>query len=230
MILKTTPVDLRPTRTTSLATTTQFTSVRVVCNNALAIALGNNTGAVKVSHRSDGPAVKRQRGIAISLGDCADVLRPIWLSKAETASRTRQRTHAIMHWAWADGHITANPVTVVDHILAKQSGKHEHQPAMPWRQVPKFVATHLGEQGARYSSHAALLFLILTAAPSGEVPGAVWNEFDLQTGTWSIPADRMKAKEPHRSLSESSGEPTTGSVVRTCPSIAPGSQAYAETR
>ncbi|MEX3938192.1 DUF932 domain-containing protein [Paraburkholderia sp. EG287A] len=55
----------------SLATTAQFTSVRVVCNNTLAIALGSNTGAVKVSHRShfDGQAVKRQLGIAISSWD-----------------------------------------------------------------------------------------------------------------------------------------------------------------
>lgn len=55
----------------TLATTAQFTSVRVVCNNTLAIALGNSTGAVKVPHRSqfDGQAVKRQLGIAVSSWD-----------------------------------------------------------------------------------------------------------------------------------------------------------------
>lgn len=54
----------------TLATTAQFTSVRVVCNNTLQIALGNSSGAgtVKVPHRSqfDAQAVKRQLGIAIS--------------------------------------------------------------------------------------------------------------------------------------------------------------------
>lgn len=52
----------------TLATTAQFTSVRVVCNNTLQIALGNSTNAVKVPHRSqfDAQAVKRQLGIAIS--------------------------------------------------------------------------------------------------------------------------------------------------------------------
>jgi hypothetical protein len=39
--------------------------------------------------------------------------------------------HAVMQWAWAHGHIAANPVTVVDHILPKQTGKKEYQPAMP---------------------------------------------------------------------------------------------------
>ena len=46
----------------TLATTAQFTSVRVVCNNTLSIALGDSTGTVKVGHRSqfDAQAVKRQ--------------------------------------------------------------------------------------------------------------------------------------------------------------------------
>ncbi|WP_454826716.1 DUF932 domain-containing protein [Paraburkholderia xenovorans] len=55
----------------TLATTAQFTSVRVVCNNTLAIALGDSTGVVKVPHRSqfDAQAVKRQLGIAVSSWD-----------------------------------------------------------------------------------------------------------------------------------------------------------------
>lgn len=55
----------------TLATTAQFTSVRVVCNNTLSIALGDSSGAIKVPHRSqfDAQAVKRQLGIAISSWD-----------------------------------------------------------------------------------------------------------------------------------------------------------------
>lgn len=55
----------------TLATTAQFTSIRVVCNNTLQIALGNSAGAIKVSHRSqfDAAAVKRQLGIAVSTWD-----------------------------------------------------------------------------------------------------------------------------------------------------------------
>jgi len=52
----------------TLATTAQFTSIRVVCNNTLAIALGKNDGAVKVPHstRFDAEAVKKQLGISVS--------------------------------------------------------------------------------------------------------------------------------------------------------------------
>lgn len=55
----------------TLATTAQFTSVRVVCNNTLSIALGNANGAIKVPHRSqfDPDAVKRQLGITVSSWD-----------------------------------------------------------------------------------------------------------------------------------------------------------------
>ncbi|MBB5409457.1 integrase [Paraburkholderia sp. HC6.4b] len=135
---------------------------------------------------------------AITPADCAEVLRPIWLEKAETASRTRQRMHAVMQWAWAHGHITANPVSVVDHILPKQSAKKEHQPAMPWRQIPAFVKAQLSHIERGDNTRAALLFLILTAARSGEVRGATWGEFDLDAAVWTVPGERMKAKEPHR--------------------------------
>jgi phage/plasmid-like protein (TIGR03299 family) len=55
----------------TLATTAQFTSVRVVCNNTLQIALGNATGAIRVPHRSqfDPDVVKRQLGITVSSWD-----------------------------------------------------------------------------------------------------------------------------------------------------------------
>lgn len=55
----------------TLATTAQFTSVRVVCNNTLQIALGNTSGAIKVPHRSqfDPEAVKRQLGITVASWD-----------------------------------------------------------------------------------------------------------------------------------------------------------------
>ena len=55
----------------TLATTAQFTSVRVVCNNTLQVALGNTSGAIKVPHRSqfDPEAVKRQLGITVAAWD-----------------------------------------------------------------------------------------------------------------------------------------------------------------
>lgn len=55
----------------SLATTAQFTSIRVVCNNTLQLAIGDSKGAVKVSHSTtfNPIEVKRALGLGISSWD-----------------------------------------------------------------------------------------------------------------------------------------------------------------
>lgn len=55
----------------SLATTAQFTSVRVVCNNTLQMAVGDNLGAVRVPHSTtfDPVAVKQSLGLGVSAWD-----------------------------------------------------------------------------------------------------------------------------------------------------------------
>src|SRR5690606_10917234 len=55
----------------TLATTAQFTAVRVVCNNTLAVAIDDSRGAGKVPHNTtfDAEAVKRQLGISVSNWD-----------------------------------------------------------------------------------------------------------------------------------------------------------------
>lgn len=55
----------------TLATTAQFTSIRVVCNNTLSVAMAGSTGAVKVPHNTsfDPQAVKRQLGISVGKWD-----------------------------------------------------------------------------------------------------------------------------------------------------------------
>ncbi|WP_374554687.1 tyrosine-type recombinase/integrase [Aquitalea pelogenes] len=131
----------------------------------------------------------------------ADVLRPIWLDKAETASRVKQRIHAVMAWGWAHGLCTSNPVDVVHHLLPAQPSKSvrtQHQPAMPWRQLPAFIAMHLCIGGRPDVTRLLLEFLILTAARSGEVRGMMWQEIDWDAAIWTVPADRMKAKMVHR--------------------------------
>lgn len=76
----------------TLATTAQHTSVRVVCNNTLQIALGDSAGAVKVGHRSqfDAQAVKRQLGIAVSSWD-AFMVRMKALSERKMSDAAAER-------------------------------------------------------------------------------------------------------------------------------------------
>jgi integrase len=135
----------------------------------------------------------------INVNDIADALRPIWLSKPETASRVKQRIHHVLEWACAQQIIVGNPVNGVQHLLPKQpsaSSRVKHHPAMPWRDVPSFVAKHIGD--ADNISRALLLLVILTAVRSGEARKARWPEFDLEKRIWIIPASRMKARVVHR--------------------------------
>lgn len=131
----------------------------------------------------------------------ADVLRPIWLEKAETAGRVKQRLHAVLAWGWAHGYCHSNPVDVVGHLLPLQPGKTirtQHQPAMPWPLVPAFVAAQLHTPHGFDVTRQALMFLILTASRSGEVRFMTWDEVDLKAAVWTLPAERMKAKQIHR--------------------------------
>lgn len=133
--------------------------------------------------------------------DFADALRPIWLSKVETASRVKQRCHMVMKWCWAQGMVTGNPVDVVDHLLPQQPGKSvrvQHQPAMPWRDVPTFINEVLRSSDHYNVTRALLEFVILTAARSGEARAMRWDEVDLTAKVWTVPASRMKAKVQHR--------------------------------
>ena len=137
----------------------------------------------------------------IQPGDVAEVLKPIWLTKAETASRVKQRIHAVIAWGWAHGYCQSNPVDVVGHLLAQQPGKAartQHHPAMPWRDIPEFVQKHLRQRTRPEVTRTLLEFAILTASRSGEARGMTWSEVDLKNKVWTIPAERMKAKLPHR--------------------------------
>lgn len=137
----------------------------------------------------------------IQPGDVAEVLKPIWLTKAETASRVKQRIHVVLAWGWAHGHCQSNPVDVVGHLLAQQPGKAtrtQHHPAMPWREVPEFVQNQLRPGNRPEVSRTLLEFVILTACRSGEARGMTWDEVDFKDKVWSIPAERMKARVSHR--------------------------------
>lgn len=131
----------------------------------------------------------------------ADALKPVWLEKPETASRIKQRIHAVMAWGWAHGYCQSNPVDVVTHLLPQQPSKTtrtQHQPAMPWADIPLFVEKHLRNRVRYDVTRAILEVLILTAARSGEIRGMRWEEINFDTAVWTIPAERMKAKMPHR--------------------------------
>jgi integrase len=132
--------------------------------------------------------------------DVLSVLKPIWDKKPETASRIRGRIERVLDAAKAQGLRTGeNPARWrghLDQLLPKrQRLTRGHHAAMPYDDVPAFV-NDLQKRQATAAS--ALEFAILTAARSGEVLGACWNEFDVDRAVWTVPASRMKASREHR--------------------------------
>jgi len=137
----------------------------------------------------------------ITMEDVLRVLEPIWTTKTETATRVRQRIETVMDWAKARKlYAGDNPASLkggLGQLLPKASKivKVEHHAALPYAKAFDFVQALRTKRGV---SPKALEFLLLTAARSGEVLGAKWDEIDLDLGVWTIPADRMKAGREHR--------------------------------
>jgi integrase len=129
------------------------------------------------------------------------VLEPIWTTKPETASRVRQRIENVLDSAKARGYRDGeNPARWrghLDKVLPARSRVREveHLAALPYPDLPAFL-TDLRTREA--IAARALEFLILTAGRTGEVIGARWTEIDLLNKTWTVPADRMKARREHR--------------------------------
>ena len=159
--------------------------------------------------------------LAIADVDTAAVMKvvePIWTTKPTTAGRVRSRIEAIFDYAVANKFCPDNPARRVTAALPKKSriAKVQHFAAEPWEQMPALMQKlrQLQSTAARCTE-----FLILTAARTGEAIGAQWSEIDLKARTWTIPAERMKARAEHRiplsdrALEILSGLPRSGPYV-----------------
>jgi integrase len=114
-----------------------------------------------------------------------DAVSSLWARAPETARRTRDRIERVVQWV-KDG--KPQPTT-------NGNGK-KHHAALAWPDLPEFMS----ELRQRHNGSAAraLEFAILTAARTGEVLGATWDELDLDEKVWTIPASRMKSGREHR--------------------------------
>jgi len=137
----------------------------------------------------------------IDTGLVMRALEPIWERVPETATRVRNRIELVLDWATAreyrKGENPARWRGHLDKLLPKPSKlkSEKHFAALPFDDVPKFMTNLRAEPG---TAPVAVEFTILTAARSGEVRGARWEEIDFAAKTWTIPAERMKAKREHR--------------------------------
>lgn len=143
------------------------------------------------------PRIGNAKVADITAADVLAVLQPIWLEKPETARRVRQRIGTVLKWAIAKGWRLDDPTQAVTQALPKHDRTVKHRLALPYQDVTGLIST-VKESNAGLTTKLALEFLILTASRSGETRNAVWSEIDIDAATWTIPAQRMKARKEHR--------------------------------
>jgi len=158
-----------------------------------------------------------------------EILQPIWTTKTETASRVRNRIELVLDAAKARGlRGGENPARWrghLDKLLPKRAKVRavEHHTALPWPELPVFM-DELAKHDAL--SYAAIRLTILTACRTSEVLGATWDEVDLESHTWTIPAARMKAGKDHRVPLSDAAQKVLGGLPRIddSPYLFPGAR------
>ena len=147
------------------------------------------------------PVIGRLPVQAVDTALVLRVLKPIWTTKTETATRVRGRIEAILDSAKALGYRSGdNPARWRGHLknlLPKPNKlrKVKHHAALPYDEMGAFMVklrerTTIAARG--------LELLILTAARTAEVTGARWDEVDIEKAIWTVPASRTKAEKLHR--------------------------------
>lgn len=123
---------------------------------------------------------------------------PLWQARPETARRIRGRIQSIIDSAIADDRFQGeNPaqMRLIKKGLGKQSTEHKHHPALPYDELPAFMAKLSEMPGTAARS---LEWTILTAARTIETIGMRIPEIDQNAATWNVPAERMKRRREHR--------------------------------
>ena len=141
----------------------------------------------------------------IGTNDIMGVLSPmIGETLLETAKRLRQRMAGIWQYAVVKEYTLKDPVA----LTAKEFGKlmktaRKANPVQHFAAVGRAELPGLLQSMKSYKGHPvtrlALRMLALTFVRTGELRGARWAEFELEskTPTWSIPAERMKMGRDH---------------------------------
>lgn len=136
----------------------------------------------------------------VGLEDILTILRPIWDTIPEVASRVKRRIGTVLTFAagkeWRKDDNLTRPRGPVDHELPpRNKAKVKNHDSMDYSQLPAFMKS-LRENTSGFAPRA-LELLVLTAARTSEILEAEWAEFDLVNRVWSIPAERMKMERDH---------------------------------
>ena len=111
------------------------------------------------------------------------------------AGKIRQWLHQIFRYGLARGVVDSNPATDLD-VVAAPAKAARHHPHVNFADLPELLGK-IDSTNISTLTRCAIRLLTLTAVRPGELRAAPWSEFNLDASTWTIPAERMKARRPH---------------------------------
>lgn len=147
------------------------------------------------------PVIGPKRVDVVATADALAILRPIWTTKTETATRVRQRCERILDAEAVKSHRTGeNPFRWRGHLDAllprpQAVTKPQHFPALPYQELPALM---LQLRGQTHISARALEFTILTIARTAMTIAAELDEFNGPMTLWTVPPERMKGRRENR--------------------------------
>jgi integrase len=143
------------------------------------------------------PAIGARAIAEITAPEILGVLRSVESrGRHETARRLRATIGEVFRYAVATGRVNADPTTTLKGALTAPTVQHRAAIITPtaFGALLRAIETYEGAPETR----AALELAALTFVRPGELRAAEWAEIDLDAGVWSIPAEKMKMKRPHR--------------------------------
>lgn len=124
-----------------------------------------------------------------------DTLKPVAAKGSlETIKRLCQRLNEIMVYAVNTGVIDNNPLTGIRQAFQKPA--KQHMPTLEPAELPTLLKA-LSTASIKYTTRCLIEWQLHTMVRPSEAAGTRWDEIDLETGIWTIPAERMKRKKEH---------------------------------
>lgn len=112
----------------------------------------------------------------------------------ETVKRLCQRLNEVMTFAVNSGLVAANPLAGISSAF--QNPAKQHQPTIGPDQLPKLMQA-LSRASIKITTRCLIEWQLHTMVRPGEAAGTRWDEINLDTKVWNIPAERMKKNKPH---------------------------------
>lgn len=112
----------------------------------------------------------------------------------ETLRRIIQRLNEIMIYAINSGLTDINPASGISYVFEKP--KKEHQPSIRPERLPELMAA-LSNANVTLQTRCLIMWQLLTIVRPVEAVSVRWDDIDITSCRWVVPAEIMKMKREH---------------------------------